>query len=256
MDYLRSMAGSGNTNNNGSNHIEEQRRQFELFEKQRAANPRVDESQVNQIARNLADMGISNKISREQIINALRQNSNNTEQTVDYLMTNIQSQMVYSYQSEQQNDRSQTANVHYSPQVMDGYNTNQNDDQFEIYQKIQKQQLIPASERCRDPQLPSGLTNIGNTCYANSVFQTLFFLPNMQGKILNYQSENDDLLKIAQDKDLDNQDKIKLKQSKILLHELRKLYSAMLISNEKYQNPTLVLHSIVDDDAHKIVIHE
>lgn len=49
----------------------------------------MDDSQVNQIARNLADMGISNKISRDQIVAALVQNSNNTEQTVDYLMTNI-----------------------------------------------------------------------------------------------------------------------------------------------------------------------
>ena len=66
MDFIRSFAGSGNNNGiNQLDHVEEQRRQFEIYEKQRAAGPRVDESQVNQIARVLADMGISNKIGRE-----------------------------------------------------------------------------------------------------------------------------------------------------------------------------------------------
>ena len=33
-------------------------------------------------------------------------------------------------------------------------------------------------------QLPVGLKNVGNTCYFNSLIQTLFLLPNIRQKIL------------------------------------------------------------------------
>jgi ubiquitin C-terminal hydrolase len=45
---------------------------------------------------------------------------------------------------------------------------------------------IPTNERLRDGDVPSGLKNVGNTCYFASLMQALFHLPNIQEKILNY----------------------------------------------------------------------
>ena len=47
-----------------------------------------------------------------------------------------------------------------------------------------------------------------------------------------------------------------MKQGKILVIELQKLFANMLLSNLRYQDPTGVLKSIVDDDGHKLAIHE
>ena len=45
---------------------------------------------------------------------------------------------------------------------------------------------LPVNERQRDPGLPCGLKNIGNTCYFASLVQALFFLPNIQEKMLSF----------------------------------------------------------------------
>jgi uncharacterized protein YigE (DUF2233 family) len=55
---------------------------------------------------------------------------------------------------------------------------------------------------------------------------------------------------------MDATEKAKLKSSKELIKHLQKLFAAMLLSNVKYQDPTKVLESIVDDNAHKIPIYE
>jgi ubiquitin C-terminal hydrolase len=41
------------------------------------------------------------------------------------------------------------------------------------------------NERERIQDEPSGLKNIGNTCYFSSLMQVLFHLPNIQEKFLN-----------------------------------------------------------------------
>lgn len=45
---------------------------------------------------------------------------------------------------------------------------------------------LPPNERQRDPNVPSGLKNVGNTCYFASYMQCLFHLPNIQEKIMNF----------------------------------------------------------------------
>jgi len=38
---------------------------------------------------------------------------------------------------------------------------------------------IPVNQRARNPEVPCGLLNIGNTCYFSCLAQILFFLPNI-----------------------------------------------------------------------------
>jgi ubiquitin C-terminal hydrolase len=42
------------------------------------------------------------------------------------------------------------------------------------------------AQRRKDPsdKSPIGLKNVGNTCYFNSLLQTIFMLPNLTRKIL------------------------------------------------------------------------
>ena len=47
-----------------------------------------------------------------------------------------------------------------------------------------KSEPKPLDQRNRDPNVPVGLKNIGNTCYFNTFMQALFFLPNMRKKLL------------------------------------------------------------------------
>jgi ubiquitin C-terminal hydrolase len=39
--------------------------------------------------------------------------------------------------------------------------------------------------RDEDSQTPSGLKNVGNTCYFNSLLQAIFMLPNITKKIFD-----------------------------------------------------------------------
>jgi uncharacterized UBP type Zn finger protein len=44
--------------------------------------------------------------------------------------------------------------------------------------KKKETEPIPLNERTRDPKIPVGLKNVGNTCYFASLVQVLFHLPN------------------------------------------------------------------------------
>ena len=55
---------------------------------------------------------------------------------------------------------------------------------------------------------------------------------------------------------MDQNDKIKLKASKMMVKYVQRLFSQLLISNVKYQDPTCVLENIVDEHGHKIPIYE
>mmetsp|Transcript_41259 Transcript_41259/g.62820 ORF Transcript_41259/g.62820 Transcript_41259/m.62820 type:complete len:204 (+) Transcript_41259:161-772(+) len=107
---------------------------------------------------------------------------------------------------------------------------------------------LPASERERDREAPCGLKNVGNTCYFASLMQTLFALPNLQEKILNFDlDEHKDLLKNLEKSDISPVEKVKLTKSRELVKALQELLTRMLTSRVKYQNPNEVLSAIVDD---------
>jgi ubiquitin carboxyl-terminal hydrolase 25 len=109
----------------------------------------------------------------------------------------------------------------------------------------QASEAVDVENRARDFEVPSGLKNIGNTCWFNSLIQILFFLPNFQEKILNY--DVPDYLENAEK--LEPLERRKILQSRELIRKLQKLLSSMLLSNQSYQDPSAVMKSIVNDKA-------
>ena len=109
----------------------------------------------------------------------------------------------------------------------------------------QASEAVDVENRARDSEVPSGLKNIGNTCWFNSLIQILFFLPNFQEKILNY--DVPDYLENAEK--LEPIERRKIMQSRELIRKLQKLLSSMLLSNQSYQDPSAVMKSIVNDKA-------
>lgn len=95
-------------------------------------------------------------------------------------------------------------------------------------------------------------------CYFASLIQSLFNLPNIQEKILNYDyvKQVEAIKNIDYSKDMDNVEKIKMKKSVELIRALQKMFASMLLSNVKYQDPTEVLEAVVDDNGDSISIYE
>ena len=57
-------------------------------------------------------------------------------------------------------------------------------------------------------------------------------------------------------KEMDNIEKIKVRSSRELVKQLQQMFAGMLLSNVKYQDPTKVLESIVDDNGVGLSIYE
>ena len=55
---------------------------------------------------------------------------------------------------------------------------------------------------------------------------------------------------------METHEKIKIKKSVEFVFNLQKMFASMLIGNIKYQDPTNVLESIVDDNGQPISIYE
>jgi len=73
-------------------------------------------------------------------------------------------------------------------------------------------------------------------CYFNSLIQILFFLPNIQEKILNFNLEGlwQDMKDIEEVKQLGEADKIRICKSRALVLSLQGLFSRMIYSKQKY----------------------
>ena len=87
--------------------------------------------------------------------------------------------------------------------------------------------------------------------------QVLYHLPNIQQKILEFNTNNKyNQIDLDRFKEMDTIEKIKIKSSRELVKNMQYLFAGMLLSNVKYQDPTKVLESIVDDNGVGLSIYE
>ena len=124
-------------------------------------------------------------------------------------------------------------------------------------------------KRMRESDQPTGLRNIGNTCYFNSLLQVYYSLPNYVERILTFEVDEELLAQPAQPQDGANpgpesaagsgQDSLELKLVKSgmkLVRELQWLFTRMATGKVKYLNPSGVLESVVDDQGDRLTIGE
>lgn len=98
----------------------------------------------------------------------------------------------------------------------------------------------------RERNHPVGLKNIGNTCYFNSLMQTYFTIPKFIKEILTFDTNVHRGPNSANVK----------KRSAKLIEELQFLFSAMILTNKRFLDPSKVLDALVDDSGNSIIIGE
>ncbi|RNA04444.1 ubiquitin carboxyl-terminal hydrolase 28 isoform X1 [Brachionus plicatilis] len=87
------------------------------------------------------------------------------------------------------------------------------------------------SELIREDGRPCGLRNVGNTCWFNSIIQSLFHLPGFREIILSFRLSESEIVK------LDDREKNMV----LFVAELRKLFAQMLKSKRRVINPNPTL---------------
>lgn len=138
-------------------------------------------------------------------------------------------------------------------------------------------------ERARAPGVPCGLMNIGNTCYVNSLLQTLFHIQAFRDEILKFRSPDEKKEQVCcgsasrafelpprepatnptpgvvQQTQTDVTTELSLKDLKqhhghCLAAELRRLFAYSLLTARSCMNPSRLLDELVDPAGQKIAV--
>eukprot|EP00347_Sterkiella_histriomuscorum_P016450 403353129 len=210
----------------------------------------------------LVDLGFN----KDEAINALK-SEKNVERAAE-LLFNIASQKVQDHKIQNQNQNLQPIqrprNNLINGDVLDEYERQMQkavEDSLKLAQNFQishsnnqlNQQLINyeplnPDQRERFQNEPVGLKNIGNTCYFNSLIQAYFYLPDFTEKILTSS--------VVQQIGLQSSNIEREKACHYLVINLAYLFSKLILTNQKYTEPSEVLRSLVDDFGQPILLGE
>ncbi|KAJ3447100.1 ubiquitin carboxyl-terminal hydrolase [Anaeramoeba flamelloides] len=101
-------------------------------------------------------------------------------------------------------------------------------------------------ERMRIEGIPTGLLNVGNTCYVNSMIQSYFMLPHFRKKILQFRPTQQEIKELTTNQN--NEKNVDLPELEII-HEFQRLFSAMISSNLRFVNPKKPIKLIFNKDV-------
>jgi ubiquitin carboxyl-terminal hydrolase 25/28 len=106
---------------------------------------------------------------------------------------------------------------------------------------------LPPKERRREPGIPVGLKNVGNTCYFNSLIQTYFNIPAFVELIMKSNTLDESAIPAKGDKE-------KAEAKPELVNKLKELFTTLIKSNKKYQDASDVLRALRDEFGNPIPI--
>jgi len=112
----------------------------------------------------------------------------------------------------------------------------------------EKKNCPAPSEQKRVGMNPVGLKNIGNTCYFNSLVQTLFQIKEFVIEIFKYK-EPEDFEGLLAKLDIKEEIKERKKKSVQLIKALKNLFGLMIAGNRKFVDPTEVFSTIADSQG-------
>lgn len=101
---------------------------------------------------------------------------------------------------------------------------------------------LDLESRIRKSGEPVGLKNIGNTCYFNSLMQTLFRIRPFVKEIVNLNGLDHVQIPTVEPAHIQK----KLKESSLMVKNLQELFMNLMASNQKYADPSPVLNKCVD----------
>ena len=109
---------------------------------------------------------------------------------------------------------------------------------------------LDAESRGKKNGEPIGLKNIGNTCYFNSLMQTLFRVEPFYRDLLQLK----DLDKVQIPETENEINKKRFKEAILMVKALQELFVTLTASNQKYTDPSNVLNRCVNDMAEHVKI--
>lgn len=109
---------------------------------------------------------------------------------------------------------------------------------------------LDLEQRVRKDGEPVGLKNIGNTCYFNSLLQTLFRIEDFVREIVAV--ENLDKIEVSPQESSSAQKR--KKESIALVRNLQELFCGLTASSQKYADPSAVLNHCVDELGEQVKI--
>ena len=109
---------------------------------------------------------------------------------------------------------------------------------------------LDAESRGKKSGEPIGLKNIGNTCYFNSLMQTLFRVEPFYRDLLLLK----DLDKVPIPESETDINKKRYKEAVLMVKALQELFITLTASNQKYTDPSNVLNRCVNDMAEHVKI--
>jgi ubiquitin carboxyl-terminal hydrolase 25 len=109
---------------------------------------------------------------------------------------------------------------------------------------------LDSESRARKGGEPIGFKNIGNTCYFNSLMQTLFRVEPFYRELVQLK----DLEKLAIPEVETDINKKRYKEAILMVKALQEVFVTLTASNQKYTDPSNVLNRCVNDMAEHVKI--
>eukprot|EP00439_Symbiodinium_sp_Y106_P082703 s1430_g22.t1 len=123
---------------------------------------------------------------------------------------------------------------------------------------LSMEDMVPTPQMPRPPGLPCGLLNVGNTCYVNSLLQTLFHAEEFRDQLLRFRPLSLPKPEESCGEGTPTAESMAAERRREhalqLVLELRKLFAYCRLSDRSCVSPSQLLHELVDLQGHQLPV--